>query len=183
MPPVVAVLDANLLVPIVACDFLLTGFDHHLIEPIVSSTSLDEIERTLIEDFAHLDPDGLRRRVAEMRTVLEDQTVDTSSVPNLPATINTKDRHVVAAALAAEAAVVVTNDTDLRSEIAGSRLDLESLDGDTFVLRLWDASPGDVSAVIDAMISKRHRRPLSDAQMAAQLRIHFPSMVSAWLDS
>lgn len=30
MPIGVAVIDANLLVPIVACDFLLTAFDHGL---------------------------------------------------------------------------------------------------------------------------------------------------------
>ncbi len=46
MPIGVAVIDANLLVPIVACDFLLTAFDHQLFEPIVSTTVLDEVERT-----------------------------------------------------------------------------------------------------------------------------------------
>lgn len=32
MPTTVAVLDANILIPIVACDFLLTAFEHHLVE-------------------------------------------------------------------------------------------------------------------------------------------------------
>ncbi len=58
----VAALDANVLVPIVACDFLLTAFDHGLFEPVVSAAVLDEVERTLLEDFPHIDPDGLRRR-------------------------------------------------------------------------------------------------------------------------
>ncbi len=44
MPIGVAVVDANLLVPIVACDFLLSAFDHQLFEPIVSTTVLDEQE-------------------------------------------------------------------------------------------------------------------------------------------
>ncbi len=44
MPIGVAVIDANLLVPIVAYDFLLTAFDHQLFEPIVSTTVLDEQE-------------------------------------------------------------------------------------------------------------------------------------------
>lgn len=70
MPIGVAVIDANLLVPIVACDFLLTAFDDGVFEPIVSTTVLDEVERTLIADFAHVDPDGLRRRVAHMRAAL-----------------------------------------------------------------------------------------------------------------
>ncbi len=64
----VAALDADVLVPIVACDFLLTAFDHGLFEPVVSAMVLDEVERTL--DFTHIDPDGLRRRVAYMRVAL-----------------------------------------------------------------------------------------------------------------
>jgi len=67
MPIGVAAIDANLLVPIVACDFLLTAFDYGVFEPIVSTTVLDEVERTLIDDFPHVDPNGLRRRVAHMR--------------------------------------------------------------------------------------------------------------------
>ena len=126
MPLAVAVLDANVLVPIVACDFFLTAFEHHLFEPIVSSTVLDEVERTLIEDFPQLDPGALRRRVEHMRAALDDQTVDTQVVEGLPDMINAKDRHVIAAALVAQATIVVTNDNALRSEIAGSGLDLES---------------------------------------------------------
>lgn len=41
MPIGLAVIDANLLVPIVACDFLLTAFDHGIFEPIVSAAVLE----------------------------------------------------------------------------------------------------------------------------------------------
>jgi len=179
MPPVV-VLDANILVPIIACDFLLTAFDRHLIEPIVSEFVLDEVERTLIEDFPRLDPTALRRRVGHMRIALTDQTIDTAAREMVPATINSKDRHVVAAALMAEATVVVTNDVTLRAEIAAGGLDhLEPVDADAFALRLWRGSPAEVSGVIDAMVAKR-RKLLSAAAMVEQLRQHFPSMATAW---
>ncbi len=56
MPLGVVALDANVLVPIVACDFLLTTVDHGVLDVVVSSTTLDEVERTLLEDFAQLDP-------------------------------------------------------------------------------------------------------------------------------
>ena len=36
MPHLVVALDANLLIPIVSCDFLLTAFDQGLFEPVVS---------------------------------------------------------------------------------------------------------------------------------------------------
>lgn len=136
MPIGVAVIDANLLVPIVACDFLLTAFDYGVFEPIVSTTVLDEVERTLIADFAHVDPDALRRRVTHMRAALADQIVGPEGFEGSVPMINVKDRHVVAAALAAGATWVVTDDGTLRSEIAGSGLDLEPLDGDVFVARL-----------------------------------------------
>lgn len=58
-PGPTAVLDTDVLVPVAACDFLLTAFDHGLYEPIVSTAALAEIERTLIEDFPHLNPDGI----------------------------------------------------------------------------------------------------------------------------
>ncbi len=49
---VVAALDADVLVPIVACDFLLTAFDLAIFEPVVSAEVLEEVERTLIGDFS-----------------------------------------------------------------------------------------------------------------------------------
>lgn len=177
----VAALDANLLVPIVACDFLLTAFDHRLFEPIVSSTVLDEVERTLIDDFPHIEPAEMRRRVDHMRIALADQIIDPAGLTRLAEGINTKDRHVVAAALAAEATWMVTNDGQLRAEIDDSALGLESLDGNAFAMRLWNASSADVSDVILALIAKRHRQPVSPTEMAAQLGAHFPAMAAAWL--
>lgn len=49
--PVSARLDSNVLVPIVACGFLLTAADLQLYEPIVSATVLEEVRRGLLEDF------------------------------------------------------------------------------------------------------------------------------------
>lgn len=181
MPTGVAVIDANLLVPIIACDFLLTAFDHGIFELIVSRTVLDEVEHTLIDSFPHVDPGGLRRRVEHMRAALADQTIDATGFLDGTQMINAKDRHVLAAALAAEAAWVVTDDATLRSEIVGSGLDLEPLDGNTFAMRLWEASPADVSEVAQSLIAKRRRPPVSPHQMAAQLSVHFPTMAAAWL--
>lgn len=186
MPVGVAVIDANLLVPIVACDFLLTAFDRGVFEPIVSTTVLDEVERTLIDTFPHVDPDGLRRRVHHMRAALADQTIDVTGfvgVADMINTdmINTKDRHVVAAGLVAEATWVVTDDGALRSEIAGSGLGLEPLDGNAFVMRLWESSPAEVSEVVHSLVAKRRRPAVLPSEMAAQLHVHFPAMTAAWL--
>ena len=76
MPLVIAALDTDVLVPILACDFLLTAFDHQLYEPAVSTTALIEVERTLLTDFPRLDPAAVGYRVQAMRDVLEDHLVD-----------------------------------------------------------------------------------------------------------
>ena len=102
----VAALDADVLVPIVACDFLLTAFDLGLFEPVVSNNVLDEVRHTLVEDFPHLDPTAIDRRVAAMRVALDDHLVDGSTI-GVPRTINIKDQHIVGAALLSGATLVV----------------------------------------------------------------------------
>jgi hypothetical protein len=64
----VAVLDADVLVPILSSDLLLSAFDADLYQPVVTATILGEVERTLYADFGHLDPVALRRRVRQVRT-------------------------------------------------------------------------------------------------------------------
>jgi predicted nucleic acid-binding protein len=178
-PRTVAVLDADVLVPIVACDFLLTAFDLGLFEPLASAEVLAEVERTLIEDFPQLDPAAIEHRVESMRVVLEDLTIDTSGVEGVPDTFNAKDRHVVAAALAGEASVIVTNDGGLRSEIDASDLEIKARDADSFVHQLWKDAPTEVDAVITELIAKRRRHRVTRAELVEQLRLHFPTMVQA----
>jgi hypothetical protein len=50
-------------------------------------------------------------------------------------------------------------------------------------MRLWEASPADVSEVIDALVAKRRHRLVSPAEMAEGLHAHFPTMADAWLAS
>lgn len=172
------VVDADVLVPVVSCDFLLTAFDYGLIEPVVSSATLDEVERTLIQDFPHLDLEALRRRVAAMRHVLDDHIIDIASAAAVPAGINAKDRHVVACAIEAEAALVVTNDRALRTEITTARIGIAAVDGDKLALELCEAAPEAVRAVIEALAAKRRHPPVTVAEMADQLQVLFPSTIA-----
>lgn len=64
----VALLDANVLVPIELCDVILSAaFDERLFRPVWSDAILDEVERTLVRLRPDLDPARLRRRVLRMR--------------------------------------------------------------------------------------------------------------------
>jgi len=183
VPRRVVVLDANLLVPIVACDFLLTAADHGLFEPLVSASILEEVERNLIELRPDIDPDRLRRRVGYMRTALADNIIDTEPRPSEPAAINAKDRHVALAALGGHADLVATNDADLRVQIGPGKFAFGAVSGDDFVAELWASSPAEVALVIDSLIAKRRTPPIMPERMAEQLRVHFPIAANAWLES
>lgn len=181
MPRLVAALDADVLVPILSCDFLLTAFDLGLYEPVVSTEVIAEVERNLIEDFPHLDPAGLRRRVAQMREALDDHIVEPGSLDDVPDGINPKDRHVIAAALVGEASVVVSNDRRLRAETKDSDIGLVAMSGDDFATRLWALMPHDVNEVISTLVAKRTKRPLTAEELIETMRTTFPTMASAWL--
>jgi hypothetical protein len=180
-PPVVAALDADVLVPIIACDFLLTTFDHGLYEPVVSATALDEVERALSDDFPNLTADAVRYRVDAMRDALADHVIDVD--PNdAPDAINAKDRHVVAAALVGEAAVLVANDNALRQQINGAGIALRAVTLDDFGLELWEQSADGVNEAVDALVSKRLRPPVTREAMLAKLANPFPRMIAAITD-
>jgi hypothetical protein len=183
MPRLVAALDADVLVPILSCDFFLTAFDLGLYEPVVSTEAMTEVERNLIEDFPHLDPGSLRRRVDQMRDALEDHIVDSSSLDDIPETINPKDRHVIAAAFAGEASIVVTNDKRLRGETETAAVGLVASSADDFAAHLWELMPDDVDAVIRTLVAKRTKRPVTVEELMEAMRGTFPMMASAWLAS
>lgn len=91
MAGMIAALDADVLVPILACDFLLTAFDHGLYQPVVSENVLGEVQRTLRSDFPKLDGAAITYRVDAMREVLADQLIEPDST-DLQAAVNVYSR-------------------------------------------------------------------------------------------
>lgn len=175
----VAVLDANVLVPVLLCDLLLSMFDAELFQPAVSPTILGEVERSLIADFPHINPDGLRRRVDAMARSLTLHVHDVAQEPGAAlAGINRKDRHVAALASTQHADLVVTNDRRLRREINALSLPLRALSADEFVLHLVLDNRTLVDDVIDALVTKRQRRPVTRAALLGQLAGALPRAVA-----
>jgi rRNA-processing protein FCF1 len=175
----VAVLDADVLVPILPCDLLLTAFDHDLFQPIVTPKILDEVERNLLRAFVQFDAHTLRRRVEHMRRALALHTRADPDEADVVETINRKDRHVVAAALANTADVVVSNDRRLRKEIEDSARPIRAVSADNFAVGLLVHDRNAVQQVIDDLVAKRVRRPLTRDEFLGRLRETFPSFVTA----
>lgn len=179
MPTLVAVLDADVLVPILSCDLLLSAFDEDLYRPVVTATILDEIERNLFAGFTHLDPVALRGRVAQVAAVLSRHTHDEGDATDAAvATVNRKDRHIAAAALAHGANLVVSNDRRLRREINALGGVLGAVTGDEFAQRLLVDQPDGIDAVLDALVAKRTRRPVTLSDLIDQLAGSFPGFVA-----
>lgn len=179
MPTLVAVLDADVLVPILSCDLLLSFFDADLYRPVITVTIIDEIERTLVDVITHLDPAPLRGRVAQVVTALSLHTHGEGDITEAAvATVNRKDRHVAATALAHGANLVVSNDRRLRREINALDQPLQAVTADEFAQRLLADEPDGIDAVIDAIVAKRTRRPIARIELVDQLAATFPGFAA-----
>ncbi len=173
------VLDADVLVPILSCDLLLCAFDHDLYQPVVTPTILAEVERTLHEDFAHLNPEALARRAAQVAQALALHTHADAPVTEAVAGVNPKDRHVAAVALATKADFVASNDRRLRRQINQLGLRTRAVTGDELMVGLHTSQPDTLRPLIDAMVAKRVLRPVSRAELLGQLAGLFPAFVAA----
>ena len=179
MSTLVAVLDADVLVPILSCDLLLSAFDADLYRPVVTPTILDEVERSLIAGFTHLDPLALQGRVAQVAAALSLHTHDEGDITAAAvATVNSKDRHVAATALKHGADLVVSNDRRLRREINALDQPLQAVTTDEFAQQLLADQPDGIDAVIDALVAKRTRRPITRIELVGQLAVSFPGFAS-----
>ena len=134
-----AVLDAEVLVPILSCDLVLCAFDHDRYRPVVSGCILGEVERTLASGFALLDPAAIGRRAFQVAQTLALHTHPAAPVTKAVAVVNVKDRHVAAVALAAAADVVVSNDRRLRRHVDRLGPLLRAVSGDELMVGLYDA--------------------------------------------
>ena len=93
----VVVVDADVLIPILPCDFLLTGLDVAVFELVVTPKLLDEMERHLVTDFAAQDHDRLALRAERVRIALRNYVHEDLPPTAVVEAVNAKDRHVAMA--------------------------------------------------------------------------------------
>lgn len=110
-----ALLDAKVLVPTRIRDVLLTLAEADLYQPVWSERILDEVRRHLPETMSAAAREGLLEAMAAAFPEAVIAAPTDLGFDSL-ARINAKDRHVVQAAVFADADVIVTEDSGLRSE-------------------------------------------------------------------
>lgn len=172
-----AVLDANVLIKAGPRDTLLRAADALLYQPLWTMTILDEVQRNLVA--AKLTTaDGAQRLVDRLREVFPDALVTgyEALIPTM--TNHPKDRHVLAAAVAGEAAVIVTENLRDFPPVAlrDHRLVAVSIDG--FLLHLFTKAPATMRDIL-AQQGRALRRPRTIAEVLASLHPHAPRFVEA----
>lgn len=137
-----AFLDACALVPIATCDTMLRMADAGAFQPLWSARVIEEALRALSRIHSSVEPNRLQNRFTSMNQAFRHALV--SGWEPLEASIrlpDPDDRHVVAAALRGRADVVVTENVRDFPHSMLSRLGLEAIRVDDFLLRLLEDHP------------------------------------------
>jgi predicted nucleic acid-binding protein len=147
--PFSAVLDASILYPFSLRDTLLRLAELELYTPLWSERILDEMRRNLVE--RQISEQLADRLAAAMRDAFEEAEVDAAEINWLePAMTNDrKDRHVLAAAVAAGSELIVTFNLDDFPAAACEPLGVAAIHPDDFLLDLHGFSPDSVRTALD----------------------------------
>jgi len=137
------VLDADVLFPASLRDTLLRLAEIELFDPLWSERILDEVKRNVIERRDDIDEDQMDRMAAAMNGAFENAMVDERAITALEGGMENdpKDRHVLAAAVAARASgIVTTNVRDFPDE-ACEPYGITVTTADEFLCVLFDMDP------------------------------------------
>jgi predicted nucleic acid-binding protein len=176
---IVAVLDANVLFPMLLRDTLLRVAAAGCFRAHWSSRIVDEMTRNLVGDYG-MDPP----RAETLRTVMEEAFPDASVVgwekiePDMRN--DPKDRHVVAAAVAAEATVIVTSNIRDFSNLPDG---IVAMTPDEFLTEIFVKNP---TAVLDAITAQAaaYRRPaLTTRELIERLALTSPGFAEQALEA
>ena len=161
--PVTAVYDANVLYPAPLRDLFIRLAQAGLVRARWTEAIHDEWVRNVLKDNPALSPDRLARTRALMNEAVRDCLVtgyeDLIESLSLP---DPDDRHVLAAAIRADAEVIVTFNLKDFPEGTLASYNVEAMHPDDYLVSLFDAAPGPVCAAV-----KRQREGLRNPPKTA----------------
>lgn len=152
-----AVLDACVLIPMPLADTLLQLAEAGHYQPAWSATLLEETRRNLVSKLS-LQPARAARRVELMRKAFPWAETDPPSGLIDAMTVDAKDRHIAATAVAVGATLIVTQNLKDFPDEALSPYGISAIDPDEFLLDLLDLDPSGVTAALDQQ-RRRLRSP------------------------
>ncbi|WP_394438978.1 PIN domain-containing protein [Sphingobium naphthae] len=171
----IAVLDANILFPMILRDTLLRvaaagGFRAHWSDRI-----LEEMTRNLVEQH-RISPTQADRLVAQMNMAFPESSVEDWKPFELTMQNDPKDRHVAAAAARCGAALIVTaNLKDFEPLPAG----IAAIGPDTFLRDRFAAMPEAVLTALRKQVAGYRNPPATIETLLAWLEKDLPEFVAA----
>ena len=175
MPSFVVVLDTCVLFPAALRDTLLRAADAGLFQARWSDDILEELRRNLIR--LGLDGPDVQHLLTEMGSYFPDAACDRaykqliSQMPNHP-----KDRHVLAAAVACHAEVIVTYNLKDFPRSALSDFHVEAQSPDEFLTDLFDLDPNVMLRILQEQARDLKSPPMAFADFITlldkKLRLH-----------
>ena len=173
-----AVLDACVLIPAALRDTLLRASDAALYRAHWSEHILEEVARNLAEGF--IGPERAASLVRQVREHFPDAAVPLERYEPLIGvmTNHPKDRHVLAAAVAAGAEVIVTrNLRDFPAE-ALEPYGVEAQSPDEFLVSLFDLYPSLMVGIIERQAANLKNPPATVERVLDTLAVDAPSFVA-----
>lgn len=159
--------DANVIYGFHLTDVVLGLAEKGLFRPLWSEQILEEIYKNLVEDgFAE---DKIKHRLDTMRRTFPDATVHGFENLIEQMTNNAKDRHVLAAAIRANAEILVTFDLKGFPETATANYEIEIVDPDKFLLDQLDLYPGATVTTLKQLVDDYSRPELSMEDLLVRL--------------
>ncbi len=172
-----ALLDANVLHPMVLCDLLIRLAQRGLYRALWSREILEEVVGSIARRRPDLSVHLLRKRTAAMQASLQDATVE-GYEGLLPALRELgEDAHVAAAAVVGRADVIVTSNVrDFPEGVLGRyRLSVQS--PDEFLMDHWSLDPLAVADVLVQQARGTKKPPLTPDDILARLGPLAPGFV------
>jgi predicted nucleic acid-binding protein len=158
-----ALLDTCVLYPAYLCDTLLRLAEAEAYRPLWSADILAELRRNVID--AGIPADRVDRRIVHMRRSFADAMV-TGYEPLVDGMTNDpKDRHVLAAAVRANAEVIVTFNVRDFPERALMAYDIAAVHPDDFLLDQLDLRQGLTVDVLERQAASYRREPTTLARL------------------
>lgn len=163
--PFAVVLDTCVLYPAHLRDTLLRLAERELYQPLWSEDILDELRRNL-SDVA---PSAVDHLLGQMATAFPEAAVEdyASLIDGL--LCDPKDRHVLAAAVRADADAIVTFNVGDFPELSLAPFGVEVLHPDEFLLDLLDLAPGLVLDTLADQAAANRRAPKTIGELAEAL--------------
>jgi len=165
-----ALLDANVLVPVALTDTILRAAEKGLFIPRWSPAIMCETDEAIAKVRADVTATRRQARLASMDMRFPDASVSRyMSMVNDVDLPDPDDRHIVAAARAGHADIIVTRNIKDFPEQALRQFDLEVVDPDCFLLDMLDLFPMAMLEVVQEQANDTKRPPLSVQEVLESL--------------